>query len=828
MKRHEFDHNMREYLEGLRIPMAVYQFIDKRVVTLVLSAGFRDLFEFDDLSDAYYVMENDMYSTAHPDDASRIAESVFKFATEGGKLEMVYRIQTRRSKDYKIIHAMGEHVFLDTGERLAYVWYTDEGRYTADPEENDDLKLGNALRRALREESLVHQSFFDSLTGMPNMSYFFELAEIGRRELVKRGEKTAILFTDLSGMKLFNDKYGFQEGDNLLRQLAKVLVGHFGNECCSRFGQDHFSVCTSVNGLEEKLGQIIKEASELNEGKTLPLRIGVYIDETGEEEIARACDKAIYACDGLKGSYGSSYHYYNEKMLSEAVNRRYVVENLDKALEQKWIKVFYQPIVRAANGCVCNEEALSRWMDPEKGMLSPAEYIPAIEDAGLIYKLDLFVVEQIMQKLKEQSEAGFHTVPVSVNISRSDFDSCDMVEEIRRRVDESGVGRDMLSIEITESVIGRDFEFMKEQVERFRALGFQVWMDDFGSGYLSLDVLQSIRFDLIKLDMRFMQKFDKNDDSRVILTELIKMAIGLRIETVCEGVETAEQVEFLREIGCTKLQGFYYTKPIPQEEIYERYRKGIQISFEDPEQSDYYAAIGRINLYDAAFIAEEEQESFGKYFNTIPMAIIETDADSFTLIRCNSTYNTFLIRNFGTAVIGVPLEYKFVENMEGYGFLKALRNCGLMGGRMMIDEEVANGAVAHAFIKRIAVNSVTNTSAVAVAVLSVRDTSDEKEVTFAHIAKALSSDYFNLFYVNLKTEQFSEFTSDADIGVIAVERHGDNFFEASRRDARRLLYEPDREDFIRAFTKENVVRALDCDGAFNVISGFLTTATPST
>ena len=208
-------------------------------------------------------------------------------------------------------------------------------------------------------------------------------------------------------------------------------------------------------------------------------------------------------------------------------------------------------------------EALARWIDPEKGFLSPADFIPALEDAGLIYKLDLHMVDQVLEAIKVQKADGFSIIPHSINLSRCDFNACDIVEEIRKRVDAAGVSHDRITIEITESVIGSDVSFMKEQVERFQKLGFPVWMDDFGSGYSSLDVLQSIRFDLLKFDMSLLRKIDEGEAGKTMLTELMRMATSLSLDTVCEGVETEEQVRFLQEIGCSKLQGYYYRKPIP-------------------------------------------------------------------------------------------------------------------------------------------------------------------------------------------------------------------------------------------------------------------------
>ena len=253
--------------------------------------------------------------------------------------------------------------------------------------------------------------------------------------------------------------------------------------------------------------------------------------------------------------------------------------------------------MRAINGSVCDEEALARWIDPVKGFMSPGDFIPILEEAKLIYKLDLYILEQALKKLKTIRKAGLHAVPQSINLSRSDFEACDIVDEVCRRVDAEGISHDLLTMEITESIVGSDFEYMKKQVGRVRELGFQVWMDDFGSGYSSLDVLRDLEFDLIKFDMSFMRRLDEGENSKIILTELMRMATALGMETVCEGVEKKEHVTFLREIGCSKLQGYYYAKPMPLEDILERYEKGIQIGFENPEETSYYENVGRINLY---------------------------------------------------------------------------------------------------------------------------------------------------------------------------------------------------------------------------------------
>jgi hypothetical protein len=252
--------------------------------------------------------------------------------------------------------------------------------------------------------------------------------------------------------------------------------------------------------------------------------------------------------------------------------------------------------------------------------------------------------------------------------------------------------------------VGSSFTFMKEQVERFKSLGFSVWMDDFGSGYSSLDVLQDIHFDLLKFDMQFMERFNDSQAGKFILAELTRMAIGLGIDTVCEGVETQEQVDFLREIGCTKLQGFFFGPPVSFETIIEHHEKGVQIGFENPEESAYYTALGRINLYDASVMVQEDQGSRNTYFNTIPMAIIEASENEYRFVRCNETYRAFMKRMFGIDLTNTVEQYKTaaekINGDAGKGFLDTMRQCVADGNPVVTDERMPDGSTVHSLLKR--------------------------------------------------------------------------------------------------------------------------------
>ena len=813
MEKYQYNPIEKAILEKSPVPYAIYQLINKRVVTVVLSEGFCSLFGLK-IEEAYDLMDNNMYRDTHPDDKARISDAAFLFATEDTEYNIAYRSKIKDK--YRIIHAQGKHIYTEDGIRLAVIWYTDEGEYQPEENTKDDV-LNQAFIRVLTEETKKNRIIYDALTGLPNKFGFLELSEEKRSSLWAKGIQPAIVVFNLNGMKYYNRKFGYKKGDELLQKFGKVLAAAFGNDNCSHYGIDIFAALTPIDSLEKKLQDIFSECRRLDDKEGITVRAGIALDDINVPELSVISDRAKYVCDKNRGTLISTFDYFTETTLINVDKYQYVIDNIDKAIENHWIQVYYQPIIRAANGRVCDEEALARWIDPVKGLLVPSDFIPTLENAKLIYKLDLFMVEQVIEKIKIQEQKGLHIVPISINLSRNDFDVCDIVEEIRRRVDQAGLSHDKLTIEITESAVGNDLDFIKKQVERFQALGFKVWMDDFGSGYSSLDVLQSIHFDLIKFDMRFLQRFDQGDESKIILTELIKMAIGLGIDTLSEGVETAEQVAFLKEVGCTKLQGYYFCKPISKEKIFERYETGTAIGFENPQETEYYSALGRINLYDTALITREDQESFRNYFDTLPMTVLESTGDQFRMIRCNQSFREFINLMEWNLPIGSNFDYESIINRPGFVFMKIVRRCGEDGNRAIIDDIMPNGANVHAFIKRIAVNPITGTAAIAIAVLGVTDEKNQNSpLTFGHIAQALSSDYFNLFYVNLETENFIQYNTDGATGNIAVERHGQNFFSEAAKDALDILYKPDQKSFITAFTKENVLNALDDHGVFTL------------
>lgn len=519
----------------------------------------------------------------------------------------------------------------------------------------------------------------------------------------------------------------------------------------------------------------------------------------------------------------------NNKTTPEEV-RRYVIENFERALDEGWISACYQPIIRGSNGRVCSEEALARWNEPGRPAIYPDEFVPVLEEAGLIYRLDLYMIDQIIEGMEKRSAADLLILPISVNLSRVDFDSCDIVEEIRKKVDKAGIDRRLITLEITESAIGSDFEKITAEIDRLRGLGFRVCMDDFGSGYSSLDFLQKTDVDALKLDLNFMREFDSNHKTRIIVSMLMRLISALGMDTIAEGVETEEQFEFLREMGCAKMQGYYFCEAIDIDGIIARYREGRQIGFEDPDETEYYETIGRISLFDLDELRDDSENddtsALLKYFATLPVAILEYNGETVRTARCNRSYKVFLKEAFGITASGRDYDHAMKLHEKGAGIFELFERCRGLEHRVMFEERVSDRVNINGYIKHSADNEVSGYSAFTIVILSSRDYEDNSGVTFARAAKALSADYVNLYYVNSVTDEFIEYNPDAERSNLSVERHGTDFFNASRNDALKYIYTGDQERFLHDFTRDNILGILDETGTFSLSYRLITDGEP--
>ena len=421
---------------------------------------------------------------------------------------------------------------------------------------------------------LRKKSMEDELTRLPNLNYF------QRRAIEILGDNETdistlrFVFMDVENFKNYNQKYGFKSGNNFLRSVGHIARAVFDKDVLARFSDDHFIALAKADGLEEKLVFLKKQIIELENSIQLGLKSGIYAPTDRFVPPSVALDHARYACLSVKKRFGRDFIEYSSDMNTEFKRKQHIINNIDMAVKEEWIQVYYQPVVWAESGKLCGAEALARWNDPTYGALPPAAFIPILEEYRQIHKLDLYITESVCRDLREAYEKKQPYVPVSINFSRLDFEILNPVEEIKRIVEKYKIKKDDIHIEITESALTDTDQKLQNAMNEFRSQGFSLWLDDFGSGYSGLNVLKDFSFDMMKIDMKFLSRFSENKKTRPILSSIVALADKIGMQTLTEGVETPEAYEFLRSIGCQRLQGFLFGKPMPKEDFLSKVRNG--------------------------------------------------------------------------------------------------------------------------------------------------------------------------------------------------------------------------------------------------------------
>ena len=409
------------------------------------------------------------------------------------------------------------------------------------------------------------------------------------------------VFINLVHFSSFNSSYGLEAGDTLLYQMGQVIRSCFPDAPATHVGADNFLVMASRSGISARMDRVVAEINDLIHDRVIRCKAGVVLFDEDHEppeslktlKCRDIFDMAKMAADSIREDGNRSWAVYNPSMGRDMVNTAFVLRNFENAMEKGHIHVYYQPITRALTGKVCSVEALARWEDPEKGMIFPGNFIPVLEKMKLIHLLDRYVIESTARIYHRLKKAGYPIIPVSVNLSRVDFDTMkpfDFMEEIIYRYQ---VPRQFFHIEVTESALTRDTGVLKNELFRFKKAGYQLWLDDFGSGYSTLNVLKEFPFDLLKIDMAFLRNF--NEESRKIIRSIILMAKNLSIHTLAEGAETKEQVDFLKESGCEDIQGYFYGKPMSIEEFEEKLGEGSYVA-EEPLEKVVMDRIGLVNV----------------------------------------------------------------------------------------------------------------------------------------------------------------------------------------------------------------------------------------
>lgn len=486
----------------------------------------------------------------------------------------------------------------------------------------------------------------DAATGLLGKEAFFDEAAAYLRHSGARD--VSIVCFDVDHFKLFNDLHGLDCGDELLRYLGRALALRFspdGAQPLARLAADTFALCATGIRPERVERILVDISSECPNGIDAIVRAGVYRIEDPASPVSIMCDRAVIALRTVKGSYFDRVALYDPGMREALVLEREVVAGIESALREDRIELFLQPKCNIRTGKIVGAEALARWRHPERGIVAPGEFIPLIERNGLVRSLDLRMWEKTAAWIRGLIDEGVQPVPVSVNVSRADIYLVDVAAELHALVERYGIDPSLIEVEITESAYSERPDRIVAAFDALAERGFTVLMDDFGSGYSSLNMLKDINVDVLKIDMRFLDRDDRR--SKDIMESVIRMARWLDLPVIAEGVETREQVNFLLDVGCSYAQGYYYARPMEAAAFEALLTDGSKVQHEQCALQD-----ARRPILDFRDLLHENTISDRMLSSIIGSVALYSYADGdLRLIRGNEAYRR-LIATLGEGVNG--------------------------------------------------------------------------------------------------------------------------------------------------------------------------------
>ncbi len=408
-------------------------------------------------------------------------------------------------------------------------------------------------------------SKYDSLTGLYNRETFITEARLllGARYNIKY----SIVCMDISCFKIINDLFHADTGNLILRTAADYFKAKLNPRTAisCRTDADHFVLCVPSDELD--MEQIIKDLDThiqaLHISHNILFFAGIYPIEDVHLPIDQMCDRAGMALRRIKGSYLTRYAYYDAKMREQMIEEQLITGNMEAALLENQFTIYLQPIYDPHKDTVASAEALVRWFHPVHGMVSPGKFIPVFERNGFIVRLDRFVWEEACRLQRKRLDEGKSVVPISVNLSRLNFYSLDLPEFLATLLEKYKLEPWMLKLEVTESAYTDNQLQLLDMISTFKELGFPVLMDDFGSGYSSLNMLKDMPLDTLKVDMAFIRELEKSERVAIILKFIVELARELGMSIVVEGVETQAQRDYVASLGDVTIQGYYFSRPLP-------------------------------------------------------------------------------------------------------------------------------------------------------------------------------------------------------------------------------------------------------------------------
>ena len=536
----------------------------------------------------------------------------------------------------------------------------------------------------------------DAATGLLSKEAFFDEAAAYLRHSGARD--VSIVCFDVDHFKLFNDLHGLDCGDELLRYLGRALALRFspdGAQPLARLAADTFALCATGIRPERVERILVDISSECPNGIDAIVRAGVYRIEDPASPVSIMCDRAVIALRTVKGSYFDRVALYDPGMREALVLEREVVAGVESALREDRIELFLQPKCNIRTGKIVGAEALARWRHPERGIVAPGEFIPLIERNGLVRSLDLRVWEKTAAWIRGLIDEGVQPVPVSVNVSRADIYLVDVAAELHALVERYGIDPSLIEVEITESAYSERPDRIVAAFDALAERGFTVLMDDFGSGYSSLNMLKDINVDVLKIDMRFLDRDDRR--SKDIMESVIRMARWLDLPVIAEGVETREQVNFLLDVGCSYAQGYYYARPMEAAAFEALLTDGSKVQHEQCALQD-----ARRPILDFRDLLHENTISDRMLSSIIGSVALYSYADGdLRLIRGNEAYRR-LIATLGEGVNGAEEGgslFPFVHDEDRDALVAAaeetVRSCPDDGVEVVVRRMGTNGCHWH-------------------------------------------------------------------------------------------------------------------------------------
>lgn len=480
-----------------------------------------------------------------------------------------------------------------------------------------------------------HEGTIDSLTGIYNRNGFYLATE---ELFIRNPEKRYIIaYWNVKRFKVINELFGREAGDAILIRMAQMLQTAYGGVegTYGRMESDNFAACFPMDLLEGDRafvhsGDIIYESEGIK--YHFAACYGLYIVEDKSVSVASMVDRSRIAMDTVKDSYVKPFAIYTDSMRASIVMEQMLMSDCDAAIREEQFEVYYQPVCNAADATITSAEALVRWKHPEKGMISPGKFIPLFERNGFISILDRYVWDKVCQMLRRRIDSGKEIVPISINVSRVDFYNQQLCEDIVKIVEKYGLEPGLLRLEVTESSYSDNPQCVMEIVKKLQGSGFTIMMDDFGSGYSSLNTLKDLPVDILKIDMKFVNDLHKGGKSAIILESIIRMAKWMSLKAVAEGVETEEELKFLRSVECNYIQGYYFYKPMPEAEF--------ENLLNHPELVDIKCeALRDSDDNDFSVLYNESLKSDGVFQNMVGgLAIYELVGNRLEIMRVNKGY----------------------------------------------------------------------------------------------------------------------------------------------------------------------------------------------